>query len=235
MEETKFEEINSIINGFKGNYECKKCGNKQTVNLLPYIDFTKNPEYYAKVKDLSIFKVKCEKCGVEEIIKFDTLLFDETHKYFLYYLADKDMYNRFRHQITYFIETVLNKDGKFDLKDYKTRLVFNHNDLIEKMTIFELGLNDEVIELIKSGLFEKNLVNEVIYDSIYFDGMNNADLQFVSFNSRSASQPVQKLTINFNFYNKVIDELKVFSMRHKEYFEVIDKNWVNEKFKVNDK
>lgn len=225
--------IDSIINGFKGDYTCTKCRHTQKVNLLPYINFSKNLEYYALVKDLSIFKVVCEKCGNKELINFDTLIVDEVHKYFLYYLTDKDMYNRFKHQITYFVETSLNKDGKYNLEDeYKTRLVFSHNDLIEKMQIFEIGLDDRVIEIIKCGLFEKDIIDKSLYDSVFFDGMNNADLQFVIFNSKTAVQEPQKIVINFNFYNKVVDEINHFEkVLQKEYFEVIDSNWVLSKFK----
>lgn len=232
--EEDFNDIKSVINGFKSTYTCSECGNTQSTNLLPYINFSKNPEYYALVKDLSIFKVKCEKCGYETFIKFDTLIIDETHKYFLFFLSDKDALNKIKYQITYFIETSLNKDSKYDLKDYKTRIVLNLNDIIEKMNIFEIGLNDEIIELIKSAIYEKKIVDENIYDSIFFDGMEKTNLIFIAFNSRTSSNKIQKVLIDFNFYNRINDKMKNINARHKEYFEVIDRNWVSINFKFDE-
>ena len=230
MEEQKINEINSIINGFKDNYKCPKCGHEQLVPLLPYINFSKNPEYYALTKNLDIFKVKCEKCCNEELIQFDTLLVDEIHKYFLYFLTDKNSYNRFKYQITYFIETTLNKDDKYNLDDFKTRLVFTHNDLIEKMTIFELGLNDKIIEIIKSGFIEKGIIDINVYDQIYFDCMNNQNLQFVTFSSKTNTIEPLKYDVDFKFYNKIIDNIKGLDKQHHDYFEVIDQDWVKRTF-----
>jgi len=224
------EEIESKINGIVTDYECSKCKHKQKVNIFPCINFNQNPEYYALVKDMSVFKVKCEKCGEEKIIQFDMLLIDETHSYFLYLLTDKSLYNKFKYQITYFIETTLNKDDKYDLSKCKSRLVYSPNDLIEKMNIFEIGLDDEAIEIIKCGIFDKKLVDRAIYDCVYFDGMNEANLEFVAFSSKTSTKEPMKLIVQFQFYNNVVDDLANFKNRHHDYFEVIDEEWVRSKF-----
>jgi transcription elongation factor Elf1 len=229
-EDRENKEINSVIKGMKADYTCSECGHLQKVNILPYINFTDNPEYYALVMNLDIFKVKCDKCGKEKIIQFDTLIANETHKYFLYLLSDKSLSNKFKYQVTYFVETVLNKDDKYDLSQYKTRLVFTPNELIEKMSLFETGLDDEVIELIKEGMFEKGIVSPTTYDKIYFDGMKNADLEFVAISTKSTTVKPTKYIMNHEFYNKVIDDTAPIRARHRDYFESIDSDWVKAKF-----
>lgn len=224
------EETHSTIHGLIADYTCEKCGASQKVNIFPCINFSQNPEYYPLVRDLSVFRVKCEKCGAERVIQFDTLLIDEEHKYFLYLLSDKALYNRFKYQITYFIETVLNKDDKYDLSQFRTRLVYSPNDLIEKMSIFECGLDDEVIEILKCSMFDKGVVDRAVYDCLHFDGMTGADLGFVAFSSKTSTKEPVKLIIRFPFYNKVIDDLANFRNRHRDYFEVIDEEWVRSKF-----
>lgn len=228
------EEINSTIYGLTTDYKCEKCGHSQKVNIFPCINFNQNPEYYALVKDMSIFKVKCEKCGSEKIIQFDTLLIDETHQYFIYLLTDRSLYNRFKYQITYFIETVLNKDDKYDLSKYKTRLVFTPNDIVEKIAIFELGLDDEVIEIMKCGIFDKEIVDRTVYDCLYFDGMNQSNLEFIAFSSKTNTKEPMKFMVQFTFYNKIVDDLSNFKNRHHDYFEIIDENWVRSKFDKKD-
>lgn len=233
-ENLNFPDLESVIKGFKADYTCKSCGQKKTVNLLPYINFSENPEYYALAKDLSIFKVKCDKCGQEEIIKFDSLFVDDEHKYFLYFLSDPGSYSKFRYQITYFIETSLNKDGKFDLEDYKTRVVFSLNDLVEKMAIFEVGLNDIAIELIKFMLYKKNILDKAVYDSLYFDGMNKANLEFAAFSTKSSTVKPERYVIEGEFYNKVVDDvikLEKAAKDSKELFRLIDSSWIESNVK----
>lgn len=219
--------IDSIIRGEKSEYTCPSCGHKQEVNLFPLIDFSKNPEYYALVKDLSIYSVKCDGCGKEQLIKFDSLIVDHEHGYILYMLSNEDDIKRFRHQITYFVETILNKDEKFDIGTIKTRVVTSYNELLEKMAIFEIGLDDEAMEVLKATFEQIDGFDSVKYDEIRFDGIDGTNLLFVLMNSRSNEITPKALKIDIGAYNKIIDDTKAIRSRKREYFEKIDRNWVS--------
>lgn len=226
------KDIISKINGIKANFKCEKCGNIQNVNIFPYINFNENPEYYALVRNLDIFKIKCEKCNTNAIVKYDALYLNETQKYFIYLLTDKDLIQKFRHQITYFIETILNKNEKYNFDEFKTRLVFNTNQLMEKLAIFELGLNDKVIEVIKYGFYENNLIDETKYNAVYFDGIKETKLEFVLFNTERDIE-IDKIFIDIEFYNQVID--KISKLNDDNFvFPNIDRDWVNTKLSRNE-
>jgi hypothetical protein len=218
------KEILSKINGIKANFKCEKCGNIQDVNIFPYINFNENPEYYALVKELDVFKITCDNCNTDAIVKYDALYLNEKEKYFIYLLTDKDLVQKFRHQITYFIETVLNKDEKYNFDEFKTRLVFNTNQLVEKLAIFEIGLNDKVIEIIKYGFYENNLIDTTRFDSVYFDGIKETKLEFVLFSSEN-KEDIDKIYIDIEFYNQVID--KISKLNDENFiFPNIDEEWV---------
>lgn len=221
------EEIESTINGIKSKFVCEKCKHEQIINIFPYVNFNQNPEYYNLIKDLTIFKIKCEKCNNTSFIKYDALYLNEDQKYFIYLLTDKTLVPKFRNQIRYFLETMLNKDDKYNFDEFKTRLVFDTNSLIEKLAIFELGLNDIIIEIIKYGFFENNLIDTSLYDSVYFDGIKELNLEFVLLNSKK-SENVDKLFINVEYYNKFIDKLSTL-INEEELFSSIDYEWVNSK------
>lgn len=222
------EEITSVINGIKTKFVCEKCKHEQVANIFPYINFTQNPEYYALVKELDIFNIKCEKCGYSSFIKYDALYLNESQKYFVYLLTDKTLVQKFRNQIRYFLETMLNKDDKYDFNEFKTRLVFDINSLIEKFAIFELGLNDVVIEIIKYGFYENNLIDTNAFDSIYFDGIKEMNLEFVLLNSNDKTK-VDKLFINIEYYNKFVDKLSRMKDEQDEMFSCVDFDWVKNK------
>lgn len=226
------EEILSKINGLKTNFKCEKCGNIQKANIFPFINFNENPEYYALVKDLDIFNIKCEKCGSISSVKYDSLFLNETQKYFIYLLNDKDLVDKFRHQITYFIETVLNKDDKYNFEQFTTRLVFSKNELVEKLAIFEIGLNDKVIEFIKYGFFDHGLIDLSKYDSVYFDGIKETKLEFILFNS-TRDVEIDKIFIDIQFYNNLVE--KINKIKDDIFvFPSIDRNWVLSKISNED-
>lgn len=210
------EDIISKINGLKLDYICSKCKKEFKIPIFPYINFNENPEYYAKVKNLDIFKVKCEFCGNEEFVKYDCLIVDPIHKYFIYLFNNKNI-EAFRKSVDYFVNVILKKDQIQDWDQLQTRLVLDLNELIEKIQIFELGLNDKAIEIIKRGLIEKKLKNN---DVLLFDGIHNTDLEFIKL-----SENPEKITINIEFYNKIIENVNKMK-DEKINFDLVNQDWV---------
>jgi hypothetical protein len=206
------------------NIYVQNVGTENEVSILPYINFDENPEYYALVKNLDIFNVKCTKCGHEEMFQFDTLIVDPTHKYFLYLFCDEEKINSFRKNIDYFVNTVLNASEIKDWDLIKTRLVLDFNSLVEKMAIFEIGLNDKAIEFIKAGLKERNIVKSKNAE-ILFDGLNQTNLEFISIDE---NENLDKVNVSINFYNKIIENINNLK-DDKINFELIDQNWVKSK------
>ena len=152
--------------------------------------------------------------------------------YFIYLLNDKDLVDKFRHQITYFIETVLNKDDKYNFEQFTTRLVFSKNELVEKLAIFEIGLNDKVIEFIKYGFFDHGLIDLSKYDSVYFDGIKETKLEFILFNSNRDVE-IDKIFIDIQFYNNLVE--KINKIKDDIFvFPSIDRNWVLSKISNED-
>lgn len=217
------KEILSTIRGYKVPHTCDKCKTECEVPIFPYINFDENPEYYALVKNLDIFKIKCQNCGTEEFIKFDSLIVDAKHKYFLYLFCDHTKLDSFRKNVDYFVNTVLNANEIKDWNMIETRLVLDLNSLVEKMTIFEIGLNDKAIEFIKRGLIDKKIVKSDNAE-ILFDGINQTNLEFIIFKDDKA----EKVNVSINFYNTIIESVK--NLKDDEInFELINQDWVKTK------
>ena len=223
------KEIISKINGLQEEYVCEYCGHKQVINIFPYINFKENPEYYAKVKDLTIFTVNCNQCHKQSMIQYNILLLDQVHKYFLYLLTNKDEYDHFQHQINYFMKMNFNEAEYPDYKEYKTRIVFDLNDLIEKISIFELSLNDKAMEILKNVIRDGKYIKETIYD-LYFDGIENTDMNFVYL--VKLTNQIKNIKMSIGLYNGIIE--KVNKDCKESQFELINSEWAR-KFIENNK
>jgi len=220
------EEIESKINGFQEEYICSSCGHKQMVNIYPFINFNENFEYYTKVKGLEIFKIKCNNCHKDSFITYNMLIVDQTHKYFIYLLPNKDDLKYFENQVDYFMKKNFDKSKIPDFEQYKLRIVFNLNELIEKMSIFENSLDDRALELLKSALMDDEIIKEKNVD-IYFDRIDEVELVFVYFVKLSKETKDVKLSIGL--YNSLIKKVK--QIKNKETFEIIDIQWAKDLIK----
>ena len=119
---------------------CSCCARQSQVSIYRSINVASEPELKEKVSDGSLFTWECPHCGTTNLMRYETLYHDPDHKMMIL-LADagaplggsiKDM---FAHDET--------------LKAYTARLVTSPGDLIEKIKIFDAGLDDIVVELCK--------------------------------------------------------------------------------------
>lgn len=221
----------SKIKGLKEKFKCNNCNTEQEINIFPYINFNKNPDYYEIVKNLSIFNVECENCHNNVLIKYDAMYLNEDKKYLIYILSDINMINSFRHQIRYIVESSLNTDDKYNFDEFTSRLVFNFNELIEKLSIFELGLNDKIIEILKYSLYKDRIDGSLEFDSVYFDGLNGVTLEFVLLNSKD-EEKYQRVGLNIEHYNKFVDKLIKIKFND-EFFTEINRGWVEKQLSEN--
>ncbi len=129
---------------------CPKCGKKQSFEAYSSINVTLHPELKEKLLDGSIFRFKCVDCQEEASILYPCLYHDMEKKLMIqlcppYQIQD---YINFLEEFTANFNNQF-KEVKALNEDYKYRIVTNLDDFYEKIYIFEAGLDDRVIELIK--------------------------------------------------------------------------------------
>lgn len=109
--------------------KCNKCGNEFEQQVLRTINVEANPELKAAVKDGSLFVVKCPSCGAPALVGEPVLYHDPRERV-----------------LVALTSSTLSSDG---LEGYTCRLVSSVGELIEKVNIFDAGLDDLIIELCK--------------------------------------------------------------------------------------
>lgn len=111
-------------------FSCIKCGNELTAQIFSYINVGQNPELKQEVISGNLFIKECPHCGNRQLIKYP-LVYVDSQLSLLLCLSESP---------TLHIE---------ETAGFTCRLVSDAGSLIEKIKIFDSGLDDIAIEMCK--------------------------------------------------------------------------------------
>ena len=125
--------------------KCPKCGKDAEFEIWNSINVDLNPEMRERVLDGTLYNFKCQHCGHEDKIAYPILYNDMTHNFMIYY-CDENGVKEYEDALTNLMDNELTKEIT---ENAKYRIVTNYFQLAEKIKIFESGLDDRMIELLK--------------------------------------------------------------------------------------
>ena len=121
-------------------YPCSRCGSRCEATSYDSINVRETPELKAQVLDGSLFVWECPCCGTRNLLRCQTLYHDPDEKLMVWLtLGSEDLEERVRSAY----------GGLEELKGYTARFVDDAGSLIEKVKIFDAGLDDVVMEMAK--------------------------------------------------------------------------------------
>ncbi len=144
---------------------CEQCGKYHDAVIYDGVDVGKEPQFRAKVMDASIFDFVCPECGAVSGIIYPFLYHDPEHR-FMVQLVDSTVKED---PFTGLFDTEDETDQAIrsvveDMKErYFLRTVTTPNDLMEKIAVFEAGLDDRVLELIKQGILAADQKDTILH------------------------------------------------------------------------
>lgn len=127
----------------KTTVTCSACGTENDFVIWQSLNSDLDPEAKQRLIEGTLFDFKCKKCGHESKVSYPILYHDMAHNVMIHCVSQKDA-EEARKSLTA-------SQNAFDdkLHKYTNRIVTNPNALREKAIIFEHGLDDRVIEIIK--------------------------------------------------------------------------------------
>ena len=136
---------------------CPQCGKEAEFTVWQSVNTDLDPEMRAAVKDLSIFRFTCPKCGYSALADYDFLYHDMRNKVMIQYAASDEEAEQAK---AIFSGDGLPKElrglfGGMLYDGYILRIVRSQNELREKLEILDAGLDDRLIELYKTVLLPK--------------------------------------------------------------------------------
>lgn len=192
---------------------CPSCNTKGDFICWKSINVDLNPETRKQVKNGDLFKYTCLNCGKSYNIEHETLYHDMKNKFMVQYLINptQERLKEYARQVKQIKRTGINMDEKL-------RITVDKNEFIEKITIFESGLEDYYIELTKIILInEFNKTNPAVtMPRIYFSKIDKKEIYFSTSDDRTLqTEPyliayqmtIKLLLLKMKFYKLIFQML----------------------------
>lgn len=132
--------------------KCAVCGQTALVDVYDSINVGINPELKDKVKDGSLFVWECPHCGRANLIRRQTLYHDPEQKLMIWLVPQGVLSASEEAAVEQHLATIsasMQSSDNNELSGYVLRRVSDVGSLIEKVNIFDAGLDDVVIEMCK--------------------------------------------------------------------------------------
>ena len=202
---------------------CSSCGHVQEITAYTGINIAEEPDLKARVKDGSLFVWECPVCGRANLARYQTLYHDPQERIMIWMLPEGLIPEDKVEAIGRQIEASSEQTG-----EYVFRRVSDIGSLIEKVNIFDAGLDDRIIEMCKyvtrMEMAEKG-DKEILETSLKFyrmDGPDN-DLEF----SYPKDGKMLGVRIGFNVYGDCAGILRRNpSIKPSGGFPVVDQAWI---------
>lgn len=123
--------------------ECPRCKEKSPFTVWTSLNTETDSEKKEEVLSGKIFLFRCPRCGTETYVLFPLLYHDPEHAFMVWFVPDSRE-----------TEADLPPDMKdcFSGQGYRFRLTSRMADFVEKILIFEDGLNDVAVEAVKQNI-----------------------------------------------------------------------------------
>ena len=157
------------------SFRCPTCGTAFDVQRHDLVNVKENPELKASVLNGDIFLQECPRCGRRHLIG-GPLVYLDPDEGVLVMLSDKPL-------------TLADTGG------YTARLVSRAGDLVEKVKIFDAGLDDRAIEMCKYVTKQEAGKPGMDLKFLRLDGADN-ELVF----TYPAAGQMELLAVGFNVY-----------------------------------
>lgn len=136
--------------------KCLKCKKASDFEFYESINTALDPKLKQRVKNFDIFKFVCPHCGSEQFVNYSFLYHQMEDQIMIFYCQDEEEVNKVRSLYAEDFATATDENGverPIDTSGYRRRIVIGADELVEKIRIFDAGLDDRLMEIYKVMLF----------------------------------------------------------------------------------
>lgn len=216
----------------QANGVCSKCGRTTEITVYKSINTADDPSLKEKVRNGSLFLWECPRCGTVNLARHETLYHDPEKKLMLWLVPDGTISPTQMQAITNHTRA---------MGGYTLRLVRDMGELMEKVLIFDAGLDDAVLELCK-WVTKREMTSDVGKETKLEDRQRNEEISAAAFHfyriegegesrsiilSYATGGQMTGLKVGWNVYEDCAGILsRNPSVRPGEGFVRVDTDWV---------
>ncbi len=191
---------------------CLHCRRHFNIREYQKVELPRQQELIPYILDGSIFEFECPYCREEHtvLIDQDEFIIDNYVKKYRIYYSDNEYDSSVKlMQVSHGLGITSEEEKDFvlevrelDEQGYRIRFEANYSAAVEKMVIFEAGLNDVAVELLKA-FMELQYDFEKEYDALLFFDDANGEKSFIGVHE---GRPVFMLEFDEEEYEAILEE-----------------------------
>lgn len=189
----------------KKDIVCPACGQTQKLEMITSVNASENPELRRDILRESIFDWECRHCGYTAQMAYP-MIYNDAANGFMVCLRPSG--------------AVSNAESFPAIRGLTKRSVKNPQELKEKILIFEAGLDDTAVELVKNAIV--TVIRKSFEGSVhaYFCAADGDELRFAIF-MKGRQEPVYQTT-KMAVYRQSQEVLRTLDYKEPEDFAVVN-------------
>lgn len=198
---------------------CPVCQTVTSREIVTRIDAQKEPELKAQLLAGTLFNFECDHCGAQRQLDTDFLYIDRDLRLIVSLIPNLDQRKESMEELLgHFI-----RESDLSIYDYHLRVVRTAPELVEKVSIFQEGLNDIVVEIVKlltDGLFAKERPQDHVKARYFYLHQGVPKILYLI--------DKDQLLVDFHESLVTFSQNKFKQARTEDYqgrFIVVDQNW----------
>lgn len=208
----------SLVTETTQTVSCPHCQQQQTCQVYPYIQLDKQPQHQAALAAGTLFNFTCQACQKSHNMTYPVLLENRSKGYAIFLMP------QFSGSVASLnLEDVIEPHMVPTYRQLQLRVVKTLPDLVEKVAIFDSGLNDAVVECVKilsHALFREQFPNEPVL-GMYFYKQGTEPTILAVCRDRQGMLPYNEQLMAAAYKKRSRDFFTVASGQ----FQLIDRSW----------
>ena len=203
----------------KETIKCPGCHQLSDINIWHSITVLDSPDLKKDLLSGKINMFECSSCGYRALVPIPLLYHDEEKSLMISFSPCSD--KKTKQQLFNDIKKASAESGELEnLRGYNLRFVYEYNTLLEKILIFENGLNDKVTEVLKVLILMQKQEHMDNMTAV-FGKLENDVMEFLIHDKTDNSCYTSKVPMES--YNTVKEQLKLSGVKDKSFdWEMVD-------------
>lgn len=204
--------------------KCPACQKLQEVTLWQSITASDSPDLKDDLLKGKVNIFKCSECGQTALVPLPMLYHDKKKHLMISFSPCEDDVTCA--QLYAKVKESSKKSGELkNLDDYNLRFVSRYNDLLEKILVFDNGLHDKVVELLKLLVLMQD--TDKMPDRVCMFGKKDGnELEFLVQDKKEDRLYTSRIPMST--YETVKEQLKNSGIKYKSFdWEIVDRDYAS--------